>query len=97
MRHVLLGAGLLSAFVNCGLHMNFLYIVSVVCLFLWFIGRGFDEPSTQGEQALAILAVVGCLSAFFFMFDDNSSTAQVAFYIASAALSSILIFTTKSK
>lgn len=95
MRHVFLGIGLLSAFLNCGLRMNFLYIIAAICLFLWFHVRGIDEPATQGEQGLAILAVVGCLSAIFFAVEDHKGYAQVAFYVISAALSSILIFTSK--
>lgn len=95
MRHVFLAVGLLSAFLNCALCMNFLYIIAAICLFLWFITRGVDEPSTQGEQALAIIAIVGCLSAIFFAVEDHRAFAQVAFYIISTALSSILIFTSK--
>jgi hypothetical protein len=95
MQHVFLAVGLLSAFLNCALCMNFLYIIAAICLFLWFITRGIDEPSTQGEQALAIIAIVGCLSAVFYMFESSNNTAQVVFYVASVILSSILIFTSK--
>lgn len=95
MRHVFLATGLLSAFLNCGLRMNFLYIIAAICLFLWFHVRGIDELATQGERVLASISLVGCLSAILYMFEAHKGSAQVAFYVTSAVLSSILVFTSK--
>lgn len=90
-RVILLFISLISAFVNVVYPHNALYIISAAALFLWFYSR-INEPSADGEKMIAMVSIIGTISAFLFTMERHSGAGELAFLVVVTLISAGLIF-----
>jgi hypothetical protein len=97
MSSVLLLLGLGSALLNVGFQYRWMYIVSAVLLFLWFVQRGIDEPATEGEKMISGCSIIAGVAAVVFTFTQNGGVGEMSFFVVSVLITACLVFTSKGR